>query len=88
MKFVLILVMFNLQSGSEVITAEFNDLQACNDAARRTFQGVDAAVELRPLVPVAGATVIDGTMIAYSSDEAQSGVYSCSPSRVRATSGE
>jgi len=28
MKFVLILVLFNLESGSEVITAEFNDLQA------------------------------------------------------------
>lgn len=88
MKFVLILVLFNLESGSEVITAEFSDLQACDDAARRTFQGVDAAVELRPLVPVEGATVLDGTMIAYSRDQAQTGMYSCSPSRTRTTTGE
>lgn len=88
MKFVLILVLFNLESGSEVITAEFNDLEACEDAARRTFQGVDAAVELRPLVPVEGATILDGTMIAYNSDEAQTGMFSCSPSRTQTTVGE
>lgn len=81
MKFVLILVLFNLESGSEVITAEFGDLQACDDAARRMFQGVDAAVELRALVPVEGATVLDGTMIAYNADGAETGMYSCSPSR-------
>lgn len=81
MKFVLILVLFNFQSGSEVITAEFDDMQACEDAALRTFQGVDAAVELRGLVPVEGATVLDGTMIAYNADGAETGMFSCSPSR-------
>ncbi|MFV1630816.1 hypothetical protein [Phaeobacter sp. JH20_18] len=81
MKIILILVLFNFQSGSEVITAEFDDMQACADAALRTFQGVDAAVELRPLVPAEGATLLDGTMIAYSADGAETGMYSCSPSR-------
>ena len=88
MKFVLILVLFNLESGSEVITAEFNDLQACDDAARRTFQGVDVAVELRPLVPTDGANVLPGTMIAYNSEQGQTGIYSCSPSRSHMTVGE
>ncbi|AUR22555.1 hypothetical protein [Phaeobacter inhibens] len=81
MKIILILVLFNFQSGSEVITAEFDDMQACADAALRTFQGVDAAVELRPLVPAEGATLLDGTMIAYNADGAETGMYSCSPSR-------
>lgn len=81
MKIILILVLFNFQSGSEVITAEFDDMQACADAAMRTFQGVDAAVELRPLVPAEGATLLDGTMIAYNADGAETGMYSCSPSR-------
>lgn len=38
MKIILILVLFNLQSGSEVITAEFDDDRACELAALRTFK--------------------------------------------------
>ena len=49
MKIILILVLFNMQSGSEVITAEFDDVEACELAALRTFQGVSAEVEMRTL---------------------------------------
>ncbi len=87
MKIVLILVLFNFQSGSEVITAEFDDMEACQNAALRTFQGVDAKVETRALVPAEGASIIDGTMIAYGAEGGELGMYSCSPSRVGASNG-
>lgn len=81
MKIILILVLFNLQSGSEVITAEFDDDRACELAALRTFQGVTTEPDLRPLEPAGGATPIDGTVIARDSDGAEIGMYSCNPSR-------
>jgi hypothetical protein len=81
MKIILILVLFNLQSGSEVITAEFDDIDACANAAVRTFQGVDSEVETKALVPLEGTTIIDGTMIAYGADGNPVGMYSCSPSK-------
>lgn len=87
MKIVLILVLFNLQSGTEVITAEFDDMEACADAAQRTFQGVDGSVEARPLVPLEGTSVIDGTMIAYGAEGQEMGMYSCSPSSTGSTNG-
>ena len=77
MKVVLILVLLDLQSGSEVITADFDDLMACENAAARTFQGVDT--EIRPIVPTEGATMIDGTMIAYGAEGGELGVFSCNP---------
>ena len=79
MKIVLILVLLDLQSGSEVITADFDDLMACENAAARTFQGVDAAMEIRPIVPAEGATMIAGTMIAYGAEGGELGVFSCNP---------
>lgn len=79
MKVVLILVLLDLQSGSEVITADFDDLMACENAAKRTFQGVDAAVEIRPIVPAEGTAMIDGTMIAYGAKGGEIGVFSCNP---------
>ncbi|MHC0055441.1 hypothetical protein [Actibacterium sp. D379-3] len=79
MKIILILVLFNMQSGSEVITAEFDDVEACELAALRTFQGVRAEVEMRALEP-AGATIA-GTVIAHGDDGAELGMYSCNPSR-------
>ncbi|UUV08679.1 hypothetical protein [Ruegeria sp. YS9] len=87
MKVVLILVLFNLQSGSEVITAEFDDMAACSNAAKRTFQGVDSGVETRPLVPLEGTSVIEGTMIAYGAEGQEMGMYSCSPSSTGAENG-
>lgn len=87
MKFILILVLFNIQSGSEVITAEFDDAQACKDAALRTFQGVDSKVEMQILVPVEGATVIEGTTVANDAKGNQLGMFSCSPSRSEASNG-
>ncbi|SFQ68635.1 hypothetical protein SAMN05421853_12128 [Roseivivax halotolerans] len=81
MKIILILVLFNLQSGSEVITAEFDDARACDLAALRTFQGVTAEPDMRPLDPAEGASAIEGTVIAHDSDGAEIGMYSCNPSR-------
>ena len=87
MKIILILVLFNLQSGSEVITAEFDDAEACERAAVRTFQGVSAEVEMRDLEPLAGRTLIDGTVIAQNGEGAEIGMYSCNPSRASRDSG-
>lgn len=84
MKIVLILVLFNLQSGSEVITAEFDDIEACELAALRTFQGVTAEVEMRALEPAEGTAQIEGTIIAYDDEGSEIGVYSCNPSRAEA----
>ncbi|MEC8575404.1 MAG: hypothetical protein VXZ09_17365 [Pseudomonadota bacterium] len=83
MKVILILVVFSFEagSGSEAITAQFNDLGACDSAAARTFQGLDAGVDLRPLVPAEGAELIDGTMIAYGAEGGEIGMYSCNPVR-------
>ena len=78
-KVVLILVLFNLQSGSEVITADFDDPAACDRAARRTFQGVDPGIEIRPIVPAAGVDMIEGTMVAYGVEGGEIGIYSCNP---------
>lgn len=78
MKIVLILVLLSF-GGSEVVTAEFDYAPACDHAALRMFQGIDKAVEIRPIVPAEGAKMIEGTMIAYGDDGGEIGVYSCNP---------
>ncbi|WP_340249581.1 hypothetical protein [Sulfitobacter pontiacus] len=79
MKIILILVLFNMQSGSEVITAEFDDVKACELTAQRTFQGVSPEVEMRALESE-GATIAS-TVIAHGDDGAELGMFSCNPSR-------
>lgn len=81
MKIILILVVFSFESGSgsEAITAEFNNLEACENAAARTFQGLSAGVDIQPLVPAEGAELIDGTMIAYDAQGGEVGMFSCNP---------
>lgn len=68
-----------MQSGSEVITAEFDDVRACELAALRTFQGVSTKVEMQALEPA--ETIITGTIIALGNDGAELGIYSCNPSQ-------
>lgn len=84
MRFVLILVLFNFQSGSEVITAEFEDEQACQHAAKRTFQGVDARMEIREMEILEGQEVLAGTMIAYDENGGEIGMFACNPIRTGA----
>lgn len=80
MKIILILVLLS-HGGSEVITADFADLSACEDAARRTFQGLNPEVELRPLEPAEGVELLEGTMVAYDPEGGQLGVFSCNPAQ-------
>lgn len=80
MKIILILVLLS-HGGSEVITADFYDLNACEDAARRTFQGINPEVELWPLEPEEGLELLAGTMVAYDSEGGQLGVFSCNPAQ-------
>jgi hypothetical protein len=81
MKIVLILVLLNMESGSEVITAEFDDVPACELAAQRTFQGIAAPVEILPLEVDGDAELVDGTMVAWGDQGQMLGMFSCSPSR-------
>ena len=78
MKIVLILVLLNI-SGNEIITADFDDVEACEHAALRTFQGLQEEVEIEPLEPIEGAELLEGTMIATAGDGMQLGVFSCNP---------
>lgn len=78
MKIVLILALFDFGS-SAMVTAEFDDVAACENTAARMFQGVDQAPEVRPLVPAEGMDVIEGTMIAYGHEGDEIGAYSCNP---------
>jgi|GEM_PF-4607867 len=70
-----------MQSGFEVITAEFDDAEACAAAAVRTFQGVTDQLDMRPLMPVEEAQLIEGTMIVFGQDSSQIGMFSCNPSQ-------
>lgn len=78
MKVVLILVLLGF-GPSGMVTAEFDDVAACENAAARMFQGVDQAPEVRPLVPADGVKMIEGTMIAYGHEGDEIGAYSCNP---------
>ena len=82
MKIVLILVLLNV-SGNEIITADFDDVEACKQAALRTFQGLYQTAEIAPLQPLEGADLLEGTMIATDGEGTQLGVFSCNPISAR-----
>ena len=82
MKIVLILVLINFPSGSEVINIEFDDIQACEDAALQVFDGVDIEMETHSSLPLEGPSIIYGTMVANGLEGYEIVMYSCSPSRI------
>ena len=82
MKVLLIVVMFNFESGSELETRmDFADVDACHAAALETFQGIDAAVDIRAMEIPEGQEMLEGTMIAYGADGGEIGMYACNELR-------
>lgn len=79
MKFILIVVVFNVSEGSEPVTAEFDTMSACEAGALAMFEDVDAAPQVAPFELTSGSDVIEPTMIVRAQDGANIGMFSCSP---------
>lgn len=74
----LIVVIFNVETGSEVETRrDFQDEPSCHAAALQAFQAVDENVEIRPMEVPAGQEMIQGTMIGYGASGGEIGMYAC-----------
>ncbi|WP_147438926.1 hypothetical protein [Roseovarius spongiae] len=78
MKVLLIIVVFNFETGSEVETRmDFKGDAACHAAALDAFQAVDKNAEIRAMDVPSGQEVLDGTMIAYDETGSEIGMYAC-----------
>ncbi|MEM7668749.1 MAG: hypothetical protein AAF317_06300 [Pseudomonadota bacterium] len=78
MRVLLILVIFNLEAGSEIETRmDFGNEAACHAAALETFRMVDETVEIRTMDVPAGQEMLEGTMIAYGASGEEIGMYAC-----------
>lgn len=78
MKVLLIVVMFNFETGSELETRMgFADVDACHTAALETFQSIDAEVDIRAMEIPEGQEMLAGTMIAYGAAGDEIGMYAC-----------
>jgi len=87
MKVLLIVVMFNFETGSELETRmDFADVTDCHAAALETFQGIDAAVDIRAMEIPEGQEMLEGTMIAYGAEGNEIGMYACNVLRSGAQS--
>ena len=86
MKVLLIIVIFNFETGSEVATnRDFSSEADCHAAALAAFQEIDAAVEMRAMEVPEGQEMLDGTMIAYGAEGGEIGLYACN--RLRSPTG-
>lgn len=78
MKILLIVVIFNFDTGSELETRmDLADMDACHSAALDTFQDIDAEVEIRAMEIPEGQEMLEGTMIAYGAEGREIGMYAC-----------
>jgi hypothetical protein len=78
MKVLLIIVVFNFETGSELGTRmDFADMDACHAAALETFQDIDGGADIRAMEIPEGQEVLEGTMIAYGPDGSELGMYAC-----------
>ena len=78
MTVLLILVIFNFETGSELETrSDFTNQDDCHAAALETFQGVDAGVEIKAMEIPEGQEMLEGTMIAYDAGGGEIGMYAC-----------
>jgi hypothetical protein len=86
MRILLIVVVFNFETGSELETrTDLADMDACHAAALDTFQDIDTAVEIRAMEIPEGQEMLEGTMIAYDAGGGEIGMYACNT--LRSTSG-
>lgn len=86
MKVLLIVVVFNFETGSELETRlDLADMDACHAAAADRFHKIDEAVEIREMEIPQGQEMLEGTMIAYSADGSEIGMYACNTLRSTAS---
>ena len=82
MKILLIVVVFNFETGSELETRmDLADMDACHATALDTFQDIDAAVEIRAMEIPEDQEMLEGTMIAYGAEGREIGMYACNTLR-------
>ena len=79
MKVLLIIVVFNFETGSELETnLNFANEADCHATALTSFQKIDEAVEIRAMDIPEGQEMLEGTMIAYGTEGGEIGMYTCS----------
>ena len=82
MKVLLIIIVFNFASGSELdMRRDFVDEPTCHEAALQAFREVDENVEIRAMHIPEGQEMLEGTMIAYGTEGGEIGMYACNPLR-------
>ena len=82
MSVLLIIVIFNFDTGSELDTRmDFEDLEACHTAALETFQTINADIDIQAMEIPEGQEMLEGTMIAYGPGGAEIGMYACNELR-------
>lgn len=78
MNVLLIIVIFNFETGSDVETRmDFEDEPSCHAAALDAFWAVDEHSEIRAMEVPVGQEMLDGTMIAYGTSGDEIGMYAC-----------
>ncbi len=88
MKVLLIVVVFNFDTGSELETRmDFADVDACHAAALERFQEQDTEAEIRAMEIPEGQEMLEGTMIAYGAGGVEIGMYACNELRGSRTKG-
>ena len=88
MKVVLILVVFTLGEGSDLVTTEFATMAECEAGALAMFKDVNNAHVANRFELTAGSDVIEETMIVRGQDGTDIGMFSCGPLRVVDRNGE
>ncbi|MEP3921093.1 MULTISPECIES: hypothetical protein [Paracoccaceae] len=82
MKVLLIIVVFNFETGSELETnLDFDSEADCHAAALSSFQEIDEAVEIRAMDIPEGQDLLAGTMIAFGAGGGEIGMYACNTLR-------
>ena len=82
MKVLLIIVVFNFETGSELETnLNFDNEAECHAAALASFQEVDEHAEIRAMDIPEGQEMLEGTMIAYGAEGGEIGMYACNALR-------
>ena len=86
MKVLLIMVVFNFETGSELETnLGFENEADCHAAALASLQEIDAAVDIQAMEIPDGQEMLEGTMIAYGAEGGEIGMYACN--RLRSAAG-
>ncbi|MFQ1701935.1 hypothetical protein ACJ5NV_15205 [Loktanella agnita] len=82
MRILLIIVVFNFETGSELeMRQDFTNEPDCHAAALSSFQELDEAVQIRAMDIPDGQEMLEGTMIAYGAGGGEIGMYACNTLR-------